>query len=112
MDELERQEWERQCLQRTRETLKAFGDAGVLTDEIQDVRLEGAYPDTELVVDFITRWGRPGALRAALWGSTFEARFGGRDDPDAVAGLIFANVDDTPLCSVIERSTGRRTWRI
>ncbi len=66
--------------------------------EVHDVRLEGTYPDSKLVVQLSFR-GSVATLEWALWGADFgEVGEWGRAHPEQVADEVMIQVYEFDAC--------------
>jgi hypothetical protein len=91
--------WEQACLEAVREDLDRPGaKQHMLVPSgriLREVRLEGSYPDTRLVVAYtLSRSGEEGEMRFHLWepDGLFVHSGGFRDEPEIVRNMIYAHV--------------------
>lgn len=56
------------------------------------VRLQGAYPQTVILVTLEETSGERRAEDFPVWDDMFAAQFGYRDQPETVATIVYANV--------------------
>jgi hypothetical protein len=91
----ERRRYELECLDATRVKLAAVALLMRPGKVVREVRLVDSYPDTAIVVAYLDEWtGRQDAADFPLWDELFEDSLGGREVPEVVAGVIYANVDE------------------
>ena len=91
----ERRRYERDCLEATKTTLAGFAESMRPGQVVRDVRLEGRYPDSRIVVDYWDKWAdEDRTIDFALWSPLFEDSQGGREAPDVVAAVIHGNVSE------------------
>jgi hypothetical protein len=87
--------YELECLEATRDKLAFFASSMRPGQIVRDVRLAGAHPDTAIVVAYLDEWtGKERTKDFPLWNELFEDSLGGREVPDVVAGVIYANVSE------------------
>ena len=91
---MDEQAFEREALEATRSLLETQRDElRHWGKELRDLRLEGSYPESKLVVEYEDlRDGTSGEAAFDLWGDWFRASDGSRDHPETVAVIISANI--------------------
>jgi len=86
----QRRDYERECLRETREQLTRVVGWEREQQELREVRLEGGYPDTAIVVRlWDPRFDKERTTRYLLWRiGVFEGWQGNREPPNQVGMLI------------------------
>ena len=86
----QRRDYERECLRETHEQLTRVTGWEREPHELREVRLEGAYPETAIVVQLWDgRFDKESTTRYAIWKlGVFEGWQGNREPPNQVGMLI------------------------
>lgn len=88
----DREAWERDSA----EAVRRYLEGSPMDTVVDDLRIEGSYPDTKLLVVArrLTMFTDPHTWSYDLWGPDFEIIPGARESPDGVGGLISMWVEE------------------